>query len=42
MKKRPVAVRIKEQAEKLEKMKDEQRMEALREKIRNRRPIRRR
>jgi len=40
--KRPVATRIREQAEKLERLKDEERMEKLREKIRTRRPVRRR
>jgi len=40
--KRPVATRIKEQQEKLERMKDEERMEKLREKMRSRRVPRRR
>jgi len=40
-KKRPVATRILEQKEKLERMQDEQRMEALREKMRRRRRTRR-
>lgn len=40
-KKRPVDVRIREQQEKLERMKDEQRMENLRQKMRDKRPRRR-
>jgi len=39
--KRPVAIRITEQQERLERLKDEQRMEALREKMRIRRRRRR-
>jgi len=39
--KRPVATRITEAQEKLERLKDEQRMEALREKMRSRRRRRR-
>jgi len=40
-KKRPVAVRITEAQERLERLKDEQRMEALRQKMRNNRRRRR-
>ncbi len=40
--KRPVDARIREATEKLERLKDEKRMEQLREKIRARRPVRRR
>jgi len=39
--KRPVAQRITETQEKMEKLKDEQRMEVLREKMRRRRRTRR-
>lgn len=39
--KRPIATRIAEQKERLERMQDEQRMEALREKMRMRRRRRR-
>jgi len=39
--KRPVSTRITEAQEKLERLKDEQRMEALREKMRTRRRRRR-
>lgn len=41
-KKRPVSQRISEAQQKLERLKDEQRMEALREKMRDRRLPRRR
>jgi len=40
-KKRPVATRIQEAQERLERLKDEQRMETLREKMRRRRGRRR-
>jgi len=40
-KKRPVSTRITEAQERLERLKDEQRMEALREKMRTRRRRRR-
>jgi len=39
--KRPIATRIREQTEKLERLKDEERMEKLREKMSARRPRRR-
>jgi len=41
-KKRDVAVRLREEQEKVERLKDEQRMQVLRDKIRARRPVRRR
>ena len=41
-KKRPVSTRIIEAKEKLERLQDEQKMEALREKMRNKRTRRRR
>jgi len=41
-KKRPVSTRISEAQEKVERLKDEQRMNVLRDKIRARRPLRRR
>jgi len=41
-KKRPVSTRITEAQQKLERLKDEQRLVALREKMRVNRPIRRR